>query len=206
MRSNYKFSTVDKGNKSLKDEIYKFRYIIYVNKCKFLDAKHYTNDMEFDIYDDQSVHLVAQDSNNNIVGTMRIIAKGRNPLPIEKFVSIDDNSAEISRLIINENLETTKKLKTIKYINGQNKIQMKEIALGMYKLLYKESQRLEINNWYALMEKKLHFLLSFYGFKFDQIGEEVNYLGQVYPFKAEISKILSNIKQKCPQIHEFFVN
>lgn len=206
MQGMYKYSVVDKRNKALMNEIYKFRYKTYVEKFEFIDKKHFPDKKEFDVYDEQSIHLIAQDTFGMILGTIRIITKGTYPLPIEQFINIEDSSAEISRLIINIEINNYSNSKTNRNINHIKKSQIKEISLGLYKLLYKESKRLHLYKWYALMEKKLHLLLSFYGFKFEKAGNEVNYYGQVYPYKANISSILLNIEKRDPQLYNFFMN
>jgi N-acyl amino acid synthase of PEP-CTERM/exosortase system len=65
--------------------------------------------------------------------------------------------------------------------------------------------RLRITPWFAIMEKKLWRALNRFGFKFEQIGEEVDYYGPVLPYLANIQDIEQNVYQVNRKLFYFFL-
>jgi len=78
------------------------------------------------------------------------------------------------------------------------------VTFGLYREMYQESKRLGITHWIALMEKSLWRLLSSHGFVFNQIGEEVDCYGPVFPYLADIAKIEQELRKKDPDLYEYF--
>ena len=79
------------------------------------------------------------------------------------------------------------------------------MAFGLYRAMYQESKRTGILYWLALMEKSLWKLLSIHGLVFRPIGPEVDFLGPVRPYLAEIRQLEGGIASRFPQFLEYFV-
>ena len=83
---------------------------IYCHETKFLDSDEYPEGIEKDKYDDHSFHFAALDSDNNVVGTLRLILDSEHGFPLEehsvpdmtgrKFIFQEGKLAEISRLTV----------------------------------------------------------------------------------------------------------
>lgn len=91
------------------DSIHALRYAVYCKEKSFLNAKDYPDGMEYDDFDDYSVHFAALDRNKAIAGTMRlVIPTGDQVFPYEKYCRPfashvpppKGKVGEISRLII----------------------------------------------------------------------------------------------------------
>ena len=55
---NQYFEMVPATSDELKNEVYKLRYQVYCIETQFLNSEHYPDDLEFDEFDQQSVHYL----------------------------------------------------------------------------------------------------------------------------------------------------
>ena len=78
------------------------------------------------------------------------------------------------------------------------------MAFGLYRAIYQESKRKGILYWFALMEKSLWKLLNIHGLTFRPIGPEVDFLGMVTPYLADIRELEKGVHSKFPQFLEYF--
>ncbi|MDP3789930.1 MAG: GNAT family N-acyltransferase, partial [Candidatus Omnitrophota bacterium] len=69
-RSRLIFRRVDTPESLL--EVYRLRYEVYCNECKFLKPEQYPEGIEHDKYDPNSVQFSASDQ-YGIIGTMRLV-------------------------------------------------------------------------------------------------------------------------------------
>ena len=222
----FKFKKVDHSDKALMDEIFKLRYQVYTQECGFLDPADYPDGRETDKYDPQSLHFVAMNQDDDVIGTLRLILPGQYPLPIQTYcpdLKIDKDPreqlpqvqfAEISRLVISKQLRRRKndgqyyepqvRDKVYEDESGQKFLRRsKPMAFGLYREMYQESKRLGITHWYTLMEKSLWLLLRIHGFTFECIGDTIDVYGPVNPYIGKIGKIEEDIKKKFPQFLEY---
>ncbi len=109
-----RFNFVEVKSESLKKEIYKLRYDVYVSEFGFEKKESHPSGLEKDIYDSHSVELAAIEQINaetqKVIGTIRLILHSEHGFPIENAVPLDftakktqiDKIAEISRLAISK--------------------------------------------------------------------------------------------------------
>ena len=151
---------------------------------------------------------------------MRMILPGELELPIKLHcrdvdITTPDKSVEISRLVISKRLRRrhddgmyygpqSEDKKGVSSDGTEFLRRAKPMAFGLYRELYRESKRLGITQWYALMEKSLWLLLRIHGFEFEPIGKEVDVYGPVKPYIGEISKIEKEVYQKFPKFFAYF--
>jgi len=216
----YNFLRVDHDH-NLLQETFKLRYRIYCCETEFLDDSEFPDEIEKDIYDDNSIHFAALDKNNHVVGTLRMILDSKYGFPLEEHCPNYDKSkiyfpksqlAEISRLAVDKASRRRKNDglygMTSYHSSPGNEIpsHIKQkrkkpiIVFGLYKLLYFESKRRGITHWYAAMEQKLNHTLSRFNFQFETIGPEHDYYGPVTPFLGTISKIEEHLYSKKPLV------
>lgn len=180
---SYSFRVVAQSDHKLLEKIYRLRYQVYCHECGFIKPEDHPKGLESDLYDPHSVHIVALDSKEEIVGTMRMILNHRYPLPIDQLCPELDyvekktpqfKTCEISRFIIRRKLDRQEQY-------GYHAL-AKHIFYGMCRHLYAQSVKRNMTHLLALMEKRLGHLLKLYGIHISSIGEEVDYYGPVLPY------------------------
>ncbi|MCR4337859.1 MAG: PEP-CTERM/exosortase system-associated acyltransferase [Candidatus Omnitrophica bacterium] len=219
----FTFKKVNFNDHELMDQIYRLRFEVYCNECHFISQEDYPEQREKDIYDPQSLHFAAINSENEVIGTMRMILPGEHKLPIETHcsdVSIDPKKiqqqqcVEISRLVISRKLRRRKGDELYYSPDSADTAVMKEgveflrrhrpMAFGLYREIYHESKRRGIQEWYSLMEKSLWLLLRIHGFHFECVGKQVDVYGPVNPYIGKIHLIEQEVQQKFPKFFEYF--
>ncbi len=207
------------------NDICKLRYHVYCNECKFLEKDNYPYGIEVDEFDPFSLHFVIE-REGELIGTSRLILNSAFNFPFERYCkanltydvgSLDKTKvAEVSRLIISKSYRRRKKdglYYSYDHADGADSSKQDEIdfrrsirpiIFGLYREMYKESKKRGITHWFALMERSLWRLLNLHGFDFIEIGKEVDVYGPVKPYLAEIAKIERELKEKKPEIYEYF--
>ena len=184
----YKF--LQANSYELKNAIYEFRYRVYVEEFGFEKKEDYPNNCEKDKYDDYSIHFVALNKNNKVIGTARLILDSEEGFPIEQVTKIKfkpslNKIAEISRLAIDRNYRNQKE---------------ESVLFGLYKMLYQKSKEIRVAYWYMITEKKLFRLLRSHGFIFHQIGEQFQYHGTRVPYLGIILEIEQSLAKRNPEL------
>jgi len=209
--------------------IYRLRYQVYVNEWGFENPKdHHPDGLEMDEYDVNSRHIYACSLNSNeVIGTARIIAGSGQPFPIERHFDISSFSvgakrnqvAEISRLAISKNFRRRAIDRTIFGEDGSagselmmNSVLRKrsfeperrkyehELILGIYLMIYRESLKLGLTHWYAVMARGLYVILVRWGISFEQIGPEQEYHGLRAPYVLGIRNLEEHLVRKNPEL------
>jgi len=219
---NFIFKKVD--SPQLLEQAFKLRFQVYCNECHFINPQDYPQNYESDEFDKDSIHFVALDSSNSVIGTVRLILPKVTKFPIEQHcptLKIDADTfdrtktAEVSRLVISKLLRRRAGdglyyEQQVDDFSGDSQSgvffrRVRPMAFGLYRIMYHESKRLGIRYWFALMEKKLWLLLKLHGFIFKPIGEEVDFYGMVRPYLADLTEIENNVRTKFPKFFEYFM-
>jgi N-acyl-L-homoserine lactone synthetase len=79
-----------------------------------------------------------------------------------------------------------------------------ELIINLYKAIYHESKRRQITHWYSLMTKGIMLLMSKFGFKFQEIGDPVDYYGIRTPYLGKLQEIEQGISSMSPELYEEF--
>ncbi len=79
-----------------------------------------------------------------------------------------------------------------------------EIVVDLYKAVYRESKKLGITHWHAIMAKGLYILLRKFGITFRPIGEQVDYHGIRTPYLGDIKEIEHEVSIKNPELFKEF--
>ena len=228
----FKFVVVD--SESLKKEIYKLRYDVYVSEFGFEKKESHPAGLEQDVYDSHSVELAAIEQvdaeTQRLIGTIRLILHSEHGFPIENAVPLDvtenipaiDKIAEISRLAITKDfrrqqgdglygvnsyqkMSTWNPAVTGKKSENENVRIQPHLIWGLFKELYQVSKRLGITHWYMITEKKLWYALKRFDFIFRQIGEPVDYHGIRIPYLGIIEEIEQNLMNKHLDFYKNFL-
>lgn len=204
-------------------EAYKLRYQVYCRECHFIQEADYPAEFETDGFDKHSLHFGSFDSQNRLVGSVRLILPTCERFPIEEHcfnLEVDrslikrQECAEISRLTIsklyrrraNDGLYYEPQTSD-KVVEDQGKVfrrRQRPMAFGLYRAMYRECKRRGIFYWFALMEKSLWKLLRIHGFIFQPIGQEIDFWGTVTPYIADIRDLERNAFSKSPEFFDYF--
>ena len=161
----------------------RLRYEVYCLEQRFVDAAHCTDGRESDEYDLHAIHFAAATDRGEVVATLRLVLDSPFGFPLEVHAPglLDGrpreeraSTGEISRLIIASRYRTAT-------------IREPLILFGLFRHLYEEAWRLDLDYVVAAMEGKLARLLRRLGFPFVPLGESIRYFGEVTPYGAHHS-------------------
>ncbi len=229
--SNFTFKIVkdQQVEAHILEAIYQLRYQVYVNEWGFENPKEHPEGLEKDAYDQQSLHFYAYpDTVDNIIGTARLILVSDSTLPIEQHFDIHERPidvprnkiAEISRLAISKDFrrraidrvifsrddshidELEQHQANMKVIERERRKCEHELIRGLYLSIYRESLKLGLTHWYAVMARGLYVILGRWGIQFKQVGPAREYHGSRAPYLLKISDLESYLEKKNPELLE----
>lgn len=204
----FHFKEVDPEDEELKKKIFRLRYEVYALEFGFENPLDFPDKLEKDGYDAHSIHFVAFNEDEEVVGTVRMILDSEKGFPVEHASKITEfhnkptpeHITEVSRLAVSKLLRrrpedgihgiesyipqsqggvSDKKNTNNQYIEKRQK---PVIILGLYKLVYLKCKELGITHMYMITEDKLFHALYKFGFVFSKVGEPVEYHGKRTPF------------------------
>lgn len=220
---NLKFVMAD--NEWLKKEIYRLRYQIYVEEFGFEDPADHPGQLETDAYEPYSIHFAAIQG-EEVVGTIRLVLHSVHGFPIEHAVHAQPPAkikqpeliGEISRLAISKRFrrrEEDGRYGVESYLRQSEggilpdedpvsqehkKRKHPVIVMGLYQIMYQESKRRRLRQWYMITEKKIYYSLKKFGFQFQQFAEPVQYHGLRVPYIGVIPEIEQRIIRENPML------
>lgn len=221
-------------SESLKEEIYKLRYDVYVSEFGFEKEEDHPSGLEKDMYDPHSVKLAAIEQvsakKQKVIGTLRIILHSEYGFPIERVTPLNFTEektpihkiAEISRLAIRKDyrrcqgdgLFGVKSYLNVSESDIRSNMERPQsikariqpyLILGLFKELYHVSKKLGITHWYMITEKTLWYALKRFDFIFRQIGEPVFYHGLRIPYLGVIEEIERHLINKHMDFYQDFL-
>lgn len=227
---HFVYKTVDGkySDEPILKSIYRLRYQVYVNEWGFEKPEdHHPDGLEMDEYDGHSRHIYACSRNSDeVIGTARIIFGSEQLFPIECHFDVSSfpvdarrsQAAEISRLAISKDFRRRAIDRTIfgeddsapaKLVKDPLEVQLiererrkceHELILGIYLLIYRESVKLGLTHWYAVMARGLYVILGRWGIPFVQIGPNQEYHGLRAPYALSIRDLEENLVKKNPDL------
>jgi len=179
-----------------KYEMYRLRYDVYCHEQHFLDAINYPDNLEYDEYDEYSMHFLALDG-SAIVGTARLIQSSPLGLPIENFFKLkqpdskSNSYAEISRLIVHPQFRDSSFY----------------IMCGLSLAMLDYSKQVGITHFYAVLEEFLYETFTGYGFPLTRVGKPEYCLGRVHsPFVVSVAEGFEYLKTNDPKLYEHLIS
>ncbi len=205
-----------------KKEHFKLRYKVYCEEMGYEGTNCSTPEQEIDKWDDHAVHfLVRHRESKQWIGAMRLVFQQDGSLPLKELCKIDpwDNCnrhIEISRLCLIENIRKRKSdiepplgicnndlensKKNVTELFDRRRIQ-RSLIWGLIRAASIYSSQRNVDKWYFLCTKALARVLSAGGLHLTKVGDACNHRGERYPFKLDVSNVLSN-----PWLKEEFKN
>ena len=207
--------------------IHRLRYQVYVNEWGFEKPQDHPGGLEKDEYDRHSLHFYAcPKQSDEIIGSARIILGSELPFPIERHFDVSGfpaagrrgQMAEISRLAISKDYRR-RAIDRVIFSSGSNPVDDAEVdravavpvleerrkcehelIRGLYLLIYRDSLRLGLTHWYAVMARGLHIILRRWGIEFRQIGPEQYYHGLRAPYVVDIATLEAAVARSNPEL------
>jgi N-acyl amino acid synthase of PEP-CTERM/exosortase system len=187
----------------------RLRYQVYCVERRFLNAEDYPNQLEFDQFDRDSVHVGVLDAESELVGTARIVKPNNAGLPFllhctlfsheTTFAELGNTVVEISRVCINRRY-TRRRSDGFSDAPGQEsdehaipghdrRREHDDVFVTLVKALYHATKRMGATHWIVAIEKPLRRRIARYGLPFQLAGPEVDYYGCVAPYIMSLAEL-----------------
>ncbi len=228
---NQYFEMVPALSDELKNEVYKLRFQVYCNETHFEDPLQHPGEMEYDEFDEISIHyLVRHRKTNTFAATTRLILPDHNNpdklFPIEIHSKIDNHDllnkiprnklAEVSRFCVSKEFKRRKYDKedsltgihdnSIALISEDERRTFPHITIALIACQIRISKEHDIHYWFAVMEPALLRFLSTLGIRFTSIGPITEYHGKRKPGVIKVSDLLNGVSQKNPPLWNMLTN
>ena len=226
-----KFKFGEATTEEQKKQIYRLRYEVYALEFGFENPNDFPDKLEKDAFDPYSVHFIALNEDDDIIGTVRLILNSEKGFPIEHASEITDfhdkpspdKLTEVSRLAVSKNLrrrpedgihgiESYIPLSQggVSDVPDQNdtikeKRQRPAIILGLYRAAYHKCKELGITHMYMITEKKLFHALYKFGFIFKKVGNPVEYHGKRTPYATSWKTIEEHMAKEHSELLDFLL-
>jgi N-acyl amino acid synthase of PEP-CTERM/exosortase system len=199
---------------SLLTESFRLRYQVYCVERQFLQAADYPRGLEFDQFDEASVHVGAVDGDGRLAGTARVVLPVNGTLPTlthctssplaEPLWGRTQRWVEVSRLSVSRSYGRTNHHPSMR---AQGVRDRGDILLAVTKAAFLASKRLGATHILVSIERSLARVLTRNGFPFCQVGPQFDYLGAVAPYSMDISAFEGIARSgRYPQISDFVVD
>lgn len=183
------------------------RFQVYCLECNFLSPDDYPDGVETDEHDDGAAHFYAFDSQEELVGYVRLVRPDAERMfPIQRNCKLTvasaelpapNASAEISRLMVrndyrrrrSDRLSGVTAEQNAAAFAGERRHEAPQILLSLYRQMYAYSRTNGIDHLYAAMERPLARSLQRMSFAFRSIGPETDYYGPVAPYLADLREL-----------------
>ena len=210
------------------NELFKLRYDVYCIERAFLKADDSYDGMEFDDYDDCSMHFAAYTMEETLIGTVRLVTpRAPRAYPFELHCGTFDGfqkpphhlCGEISRLAV-KRTHRRRRADSVQGIPGftpprapsmvlSPEVERRSndspmLLLGMYREMYRHSRDNGIRFWFAAMERSLAYSLAKMGFKFEAIGPVADYYGDVTPYMLDLGELMPQLAENNPPLGAWF--
>ncbi len=210
---------------------YHLRYQVYCLDVAFEDASMYPDRMEWDEYDQNSVHfLVRSRATGHWVGAMRMILGDYNFLPMienaevdsGKVGSIPSSVAEISRLCVVSEYRRNQYLRksrlyeqgqgyagestdrSVTLVNIDDRRKEPEIMLGLLRAAYVYSLDKGIDSWYFMVAPSLARILHRLSFNVSEIGPLQSFHGERAPHACDMTTFAADLHERSSALHQMF--
>ena len=200
--------TID-DSPQLLEKSHRLRYQAYCLERGFLRAEDYPNQLEFDEFDRDSVHVGVLDAEGELAGTARIVKPNSAGLPLllhctlfpleTTFEDPGNIVVEISRVCINRRYARRRvdgffdapeavgcddhAIPSYERRDGRN-----DVFITLVTALYHATKRLGATHWIIAVEKSLRRRIARDGLPFQLVGPEADYYGLVAPYIMSVGE------------------
>ena len=210
----------DEGGLRVEDRAFRraleLRYQVYCVECSFLSPDDYPDGVETDEHDNAAEHFYAFDSQDELVGYVRLVrADVDQRFPFQSHCTtsasgftlpVPDQAAEVSRLMLrcdyrrlrgNGSASVTAGLQHTVF-PGARRDDAAQVLMTLYRQMYAYSRANDIGHWYAAMERPLARSLLRMNIAFKAIGPQIDYYGPVAPYLASLQEVEAQVGARDP--------
>lgn len=215
----------------LLEGVFRLRYQVYVDEFGYEHAGDHPDGKETDEWDPFSIHMAALNPEGEVIGTIRLVLNSVGGLPTLNAVAPFYQDAnphsrhigEVSRLAVarsfrrrvEDGFQGVNELASPKAsiafhraedgkFPSQDRRKQFAVVLGLFKIMYHVSKRLDLKDWYMVAEKRLWYLLKRYHILFNSVGPEMDYHGKRIPYLGHIRDIESHMMKVSANLAESF--
>jgi N-acyl amino acid synthase of PEP-CTERM/exosortase system len=176
---------------------YRLRYQVYCVERQYLSADDYPDQLEFDAFDRDSLHVGAVDDEGALIATARVIKANRDGLPLFRYCSLFPSErtlqdaastvVEVSRVSISREYP---RLRGVSVSSAAERRQRNaEPFITLLKAAYCAARRLGATHVIGATDAALHRRLVRLGFPYRVAGPTVDYYGPVAPHIMDLAEL-----------------
>lgn len=221
------FRVVEADTLELRRVCYRLRYDVYCVEHKFLDASHYPDQLEFDEYDDRSLHALLQHiPTGAYMGTVRLImplaGAKRLDMPFAELchdprlqtgeILPFESTAEVSRFAISKAFRrrATDGTYPDQHVDDGDVPNDRRLgislSMGLIVAITQMGIAANITHLCAVMDPALLRLLHAMAIEFQPLGPRVNYHGWRQPCFAQGLELLDQLRKTRPDYWDLVTN
>ena len=197
------------------------RYQVYCVECSYLSPDDYPDGVESDEHDDAAKHFYAFDSQDELVGYVRLVHPDVDQrFPFQSHCTTSASglklpmpgcAAEVSRLMLRCDYRRQRGSRLAGMAVGQThavspgvrRDDASQVLLTLYRQMYAYSRANDISHWYAAMERPLARSLMRMNIAFRAIGPQTDYYGPVAPYLASLQDVEEQVGAHDPALLEW---
>lgn len=183
---------------------YRLRYQVYCVERRFLSADDYPDQLEFDAFDRDSVHVGAVDRHGALVATARLVKPNRDGLPLFRYCSlfpyertldeVANAVVEVSRVSISRAYARHRETAPLAElalsqadpdasgsVRVERRLRTSEPFLTLLKAIIYGARCVGATHLIGATDAALHRRLVRFGFPYRVAGPSVDYYGPVAP-------------------------
>lgn len=190
--SSLRFEVVD-GDQGYLEQIYKLLYRVYVLDYNMKAGNE--QECENDRYDKQSMHIAAINSDDQVVGTIRLIKDGTEGLPVYNTYGyskelVKPGTVELSRLAVDRRFCAPDP------VTGK-RLRFRDVTTGLYRSALGNSLKEGFNYWIAAMEPKRMAVIDSFCKAFVKVSDEIQYSDTVKAFiyECSVQEVLESVRK-----------
>lgn len=204
------FEIIDVNTPELVRETFRLRYQTMCVEHGFLNTSAYPDDMERDEHDDRSVSvLIRHTPTKQYIASVRLILQNENtigrPLPVEKYMKIDNNEINFISLPRNQVAEISRFV-ALREFTGRNYECFPHISLALCVAVVHMSVKNNVRYWISGMTPGLNRHMRSYGFDLLDAGPIVDYYGRRKTYFGDVAKVLENVRSVDENIWNLATN
>ncbi len=181
-------------NRDELEETFRLRFKVYCQEKNWLAPHRFPNELERDTFDSHSEHIIALNSQQEIIGALRLIrprsSDGYLPIHSVKGVSLRDilhqNLAQLSRLVL------------------LPQYRIEPVLLGLLRYVFHYTQKHHILVLVFNCPARFCCLLNKSGVPFIELAPKIQINGRIStPVLCEFSTVLDSIRLKDPKLAQW---
>jgi N-acyl amino acid synthase of PEP-CTERM/exosortase system len=191
---------------------YRLRYQVYCVERQFLSADDYPDQLEFDAFDRDSVHVGAVDRRGELVATARLVKPNKDGLPLFRYCTLFPYEHALDH-VANTVVEVSRVSISRAYIRHREHPPLGELGvsdaalrasapgmaerrrhnaepfLALLKAAYYGARSVGATHVIGATDAALHRRLVRFGFPYRVAGPSVDYYGPVAPYIMDLDEL-----------------